>query len=227
MKKLWPMLLRKIKNIKNYFSSKEKAKKSPGNIRRDTKSGQMIENIINEFNLTKILEIGPWNGLGSTTTVIDILEDLNQDYSFISIESDKIFFKQAKKNLKKKLNRNIQLKLGRIIEIDELPNIENINFRDVGLIPENKEWFIQDLRRYKKVKNIYNQLPSNFDLVILDGGEFSTYPEFLKLYKNTKFIALDDTETYKQYDVLNFIKNNKDFKLISQISGFAIYQISS
>ena len=178
MKKLWPMLLRKIKNIKNYFSSKEKAKKSPGNIRRDTKSGQMIENIINEFNLTKILEIGTWNGLGSTTTVIDILEDLNQDYSFISIESDKIFFKQAKKNLKKKLNRNIQLKLGRIIEIDELPNIENINFRDVGLIPENKEWFIQDLRRYKKVKNIYNQLPSNFDLVILDGGEFSTYPEF-------------------------------------------------
>ena len=84
----------------------------------------------------------------------------------------------------------------------------------------------QDLRRYKKVKNIYNELPSEFDLVILDGGEFSTYPEFLKLYKKTKFIALDDTETYKQYDVLKFIKNNKGFKLVSETSGFAIYKVS-
>lgn len=220
------MLLRKIKNIKNYFSSKEKAKKSPGNIRRDTKSGRLIENVIYEHSLRKILEIGTWNGLGSTNTVIDILEDLNEDYSFISIESDKIFFEQAKKNLKKKMNKNIQLKLGRIIEIDELPDIENINFGEVGLIPKNKEWFIQDLRRYKKVKNIYNELPSEFDLVILDGGEFSTYPEFLKLYKKTKFIALDDTETYKQYDVLKFIKNNKGFKLVSETSGFAIYKVS-
>ena len=220
------MLLRKIKNIKNYFSSKEKAKKSPGNIRRDTKSGRLIENVIYEHSLRKILEIGTWNGLGSTNTVIDILEDLNEDYSFISIESDKIFFDQAKKNLKKKMNKNIQLKLGRIIEIDELPDIENINFGEVGLIPKNKEWFIQDLRRYKKVKNIYNELPSEFDLVILDGGEFSTYPEFLKLYKKTKFIALDDTETYKQYDVLKFIKNNSGFKLVSETSGFAIYKVS-
>ncbi len=220
------MLLRKIKNIKNYFSSKEKAKKSPGNIRRDTKSGRLIENVIYEHSLRKILEIGTWNGLGSTNTVIDILEDLNEDYSFISIESDKIFFEQAKKNLKKKMNKNIQLKLGRIIEIDELPDIENINFGEVGLIPQNKEWFIQDLRRYKKVKNIYNELPSEFDLVILDGGEFSTYPEFLKLYKKTKFIALDDTETYKQYDVLKFIKNNMGFKLVSETSGFAIYKVS-
>tara|TARA_B100001027_G_C16120024_1_gene264457 strand:- start:2 stop:667 length:666 start_codon:yes stop_codon:yes gene_type:complete len=220
------MLLRKIKNIKNYFSSKEKAKKSPGNIRRDTKSGQLIENVIYEHSLRKILEIGTWNGLGSTNTVIDILEDLNEDYSFISIESDKIFFDQAKKNLKKKMNKNIQLKLGRIIEIDELPDIENINFGEVGLIPQNKEWFIQDLRRYGKVENIYNELPSEFDLVILDGGEFSTYPEFLKLYKKTKFIALDDTETYKQYDVLKFIKNNSGFKLVSETSGFAIYKVS-
>ena len=220
------MLLRKIKNIKNYFSSKEKAKKSPGNIRRDTKSGRLIENVIYEHSLRKILEIGTWNGLGSTNTVIDILEDLNEDYSFISIESDKIFFEQAKKNLKKKMNKNIQLKLGRIIEIDELPDIENINFGEVGLIPQNKEWFIQDLRRYGKVENIYNELPSEFDLVILDGGEFSTYPEFLKLYKKTKFIALDDTETYKQYDVLKFIKNNSGFKLVSETSGFAIYKVS-
>ena len=47
------MLLRKIKNIKNYFSSKEKAKKSPGNIRRDTKSGQLIENVIYEHSIRK------------------------------------------------------------------------------------------------------------------------------------------------------------------------------
>ena len=60
--------------------------------------------------------------------------------------------------------------------------------------------------KIKKTKNIFHELPLQYDFILFDGGEFSTFPEFLKLWNKTKYFALDDTETYKQYDVLKFIE---------------------
>ena len=164
-------LIRFKKNIKNYISSKQKAKNAPGLIRRDTDSGKLIEKVILENSLINILDIGTWNGLGSTKTFIEILQDNFELYSLVSIETDKIFYKQAIKNLKHLLNSNIQLLLGRIVDIDELPKSSNIDFEAAGLIPDNVEWLIQDIRRYKKVENIFDNLPTKFDF-ILSGTHF-------------------------------------------------------
>ena len=87
-------LIRLKKNIKNYISSKQKAKNAPGLIRRDTESGKLIEKVIIENSLINILDIGTWNGLGSTKTFIEILQDNFELYSLVSIETDKIFYKQ-------------------------------------------------------------------------------------------------------------------------------------
>lgn len=217
---------RLIKNLKNFISSNHKAKNAPGLITRETESGKLIEKIIVENSLVNILDIGTWNGLGSTKTLIEVLHENFEKYSLVSIESDKIFFKQALKNLKHLINPNIQLLLGRIIEINELPKSSEIDFVAAGLIPENVEWLIQDIRRYKKVENIFDNLPNKFDFILFDGGEFSNYSEFLKLYKSTKFFALDDTNTYKQYEVLKYIdKNYKEFHLIDSLNTFSIYKV--
>ena len=219
-------LKRIIKNIKNYFSSIEKSKQSVGQINRDTKEGQMLERLIKQNKIAKVLEIGTWNGLGSTKTILEVLEENIEEYYFTSIESDKIFYNRAKKNLKDKLNKNVQILLGRIIEVEELPDIEDIDFEQFGFDPKNVEWYIQDLRRYKKIKNIYHLLPKEFDLIFLDGGEFSTYPEFLKLYKKTKFLCLDDTDKYKQFDVIKYINENQDtFEIYEEMAGFSVYKV--
>ena len=48
----------------------------------------------------------------------------------------------------------------------------------------------------------------------------------MKLYNKTKFLGLDDTNTYKQYNVLKFIeKNEKSFELIYQLPSFAIFKV--
>ena len=114
-------LIRLKKNIKNYIRSKQAAKNAPGLIRRDYESGKLIEKVIIENSLFNILDIGTWNGLGSTKTLIEVLQENFENYSLVSIETDKIFHKQALKNLKHLLNPSIQLLLGRIIEIDEFP----------------------------------------------------------------------------------------------------------
>jgi hypothetical protein len=219
-------LIRLKKNIKNYISSKQKAKNAPGLIRRDTESGKLIEKVILENSLVNILDIGTWNGLGSTKTLIEILKDNFESYSLVSIETDKIFYRQALKNLKHLLNPNTQLLLGRIIEIEELPESFDIDFEAAGLIPDNVEWLIQDIRRYKKVENIFDNLPTQFDFILFDGGEFSNYSEFLKLYKTTQYFGLDDTNTYKQYEVIKYIeKNFKEFQLINSLETFSVYKV--
>jgi hypothetical protein len=219
-------LTRLKKNIKNYISSKQKAKNAPGLIRRDTESGKLIEKVILENSLVNILDIGTWNGLGSTKTLIEILKDNFESYSLVSIETDKIFYRQALKNLKPLLNPSTQLLLGRIIEIDELPESFDIDFEAAGLIPDNVEWLIQDIRRYKKVENVFDSLPTQFDFILFDGGEFSNYSEFLKLYKTTQYFGLDDTNTYKQYEVIKYIeKNFKKFQLINSLETFSVYKV--
>ena len=84
-------LIRFKKNIKNYISSKQKAKNAPGLIRRDTESGKLIEKVILENSLINILDIGTWNGLGSTKTFIEILQDNFELYSLVQLKLIKYF----------------------------------------------------------------------------------------------------------------------------------------
>ena len=215
---------RMIINLRNTLRSYKLAKTNSGQMTADSDPGKLLIKVLTEYKLKNVLEIGTWNGLGSTKTIFDTLKKNNSEFSFISIESDKIFHKRAKKNFSKEKG-NIDLKLGRIIEIEDLPKIENIEFEKHGLVLENKEWYYQDLRRYKRIKNIFNQLPDDFDFILFDGGEFSTFPEFIKLYKKTKYFGLDDVKTYKQFEVLRYIESNKNqFQHILTIAGLSIYK---
>ena len=57
-------------------------------------------------------------------------------------------------------------------------------------------------------------------------GKFSNYSEFLKLYKRTKYFGLDDTNTYKQYEVIKYIENNfNEFQLENSLETFSIYKV--
>tara|TARA_B100000902_G_scaffold249357_1_gene235965 strand:- start:493 stop:1179 length:687 start_codon:yes stop_codon:yes gene_type:complete len=214
-----------IKNLRNYFRSRKLAKTSPGQITINSESGRLLHNFISNNEIVDILEIGTYNGLGTTKLILDAMKAKNTEFNFTSIESDKIFYKEAVKNLKSHSNL-VNIKLGRIIEINELPDIESIEFEKHGLTPANKEWYIQDLRRYKKIKNIFSELPNYFDFIVFDGGEFCTFQEFIKLSSKTKYFALDDINTYKQYEVLKYISENTSrFVLLENSSTLSIYKV--
>lgn len=219
--------LRILKNFRNYFRTKKLLGKNYGQINLKTKKGNLLFEFIKNNNFNSIFEIGTWNGLGSTTTIIEAIKITNLNVDFYSLETDKIAYKNAIKNLNKD-KAYVKLLYGRILEIDELPKLSDIDFEFFGYDPKNKEWYFQDIRRYKKTKNLLNKLPLDFDFILFDGGEFSTFPEFMKLWHKTKYFALDDVNTYKQYDVLKFIeKNKKNFELIEEITNFQIYKVTN
>ena len=159
--------------------------------------------------------------------ILNLIKSSKTSRSFHSVESDVLCSKAAKKNLKNDL-KYVNLILGRVHEIDDLNYVNKEIIFDYGYGEKEYEWFIQDLRRYKKIKNVTKQIPEEIDLLLLDGGEFSGYADFLSLYTRSKFIILDDVNSFKQHNVLNFInKNITDFKLIynsKNRGGVRIYQ---
>ena len=216
--------LRFVKNIRNYFRTKKIISISEGQIKIDTPPGKLLYNFIEKNDIKNVLEIGTWNGLGSTIVLYDALKGKGGKFSITSLETDKIAYKNAKKNLKNR--KEINLLLGRITEINEMPEPSSIDFIKHNLNPENIEWFYQDLRRYKKTKNVFELLDTDYDLILFDGGEFSTFAEFEKLYQRTKYFCLDDIDTYKQFEVMKYIdKNSKNFRLIETVEDLSIYQV--
>ena len=214
---------RQLLNVKNYFRTVKAVKQSEGQIKLESKVGIMLYDFIKNHEINDVLEIGTWNGRGSTKVLYESLKENKDVFTLTSIETDKIAYKSAKKYLS---GEKINLFLGRIIEISDLPNPKNIDYVKFGMNPNNIEWFIQDIRRYKKTKNIFKHINKKYDFILFDGGEFSTFPEFLKLYNQTKYFGLDDIFDYKQFEVLKHIKENKDsFKLITTTEDFSIYKI--
>ncbi len=217
--------LKILKKLRAFLKLRKNISSKRGQINQLNERGRLLNKFIVENKFSRILEIGTWNGLGSTLTIINANLVTNSIKEFTSIESNKTCYKKAKKNLKH-LNSNVDLLYGRIIEVNEMPPIESIDFEFFGFDPKNREWYFEDLKNYNKAPDLLPQISNNYDFILFDGGEFSTYAEFIKLWTRTSYFAIDDTQTYKQHEVLKFIKKNHErFSLIYELKDFHIYKV--
>lgn len=186
-----------------------------GQINLDSNAGKAIEKISNLEKIKSIVEIGTWNGLGSTSCVISGIK--NKKYcNFISLESDENFYKQALSN---NLNNNVQIIYGSIVgedclDVDQLTGDEPI-------------WLNEDIKNYSKCPNVLSSIPNKIDFLILDGGEFSTRGEFLALKDRSDIIFLDDTRIRKNNKNYNELINDNSFIVIedhfNDRNGWAIF----
>jgi predicted O-methyltransferase YrrM len=84
-----------------------------------------------------------------------------------------------------------------------------------------------DIENCASCDNVEDKLPSSIDVVLLDGGPFSTMTEFLKLMDRTSVFILDDIHTPKTYFVNEALDHNPNWEVIikndKDRSGFAVY----
>jgi hypothetical protein len=157
-----------------------------GQINLHTHPGMKINEISRLEEVNTIVEIGTWNGAGSTACVIAGIKN-KPNAKFYSLECDEQQYNLATSIVDKA--ENVHLLLGKIVEDTEL-DIENLSAAEVG-------WLAGDREALSKVPNVLEQLPETIDFLILDGGEFSTKAEFEKLKDRSKYIFLDDTAIRK------------------------------
>jgi len=191
-----------------------------GQINRGQDLGEHIYSLALDINNKQFLEIGTWNGQGSTKCFIDALVTRTDDYMFISLESEKGFFESATAFHQSVLGDQIQIIHGKIIESNEVisQNLNNVQ----------EQWLSADLNNYSSCPNVIDMiLEYQYDVVLLDGGEFSTYAEFLKLKEITKTLILDDINELKNQKVLQVLNNDSRWQaeiISNDRNGFAIYR---
>ena len=185
-----------------------------GQIDEDTFS-QMIESYASNYKYKTFLEIGTWNGLGSTKHFVKTLSKRNDDFIFYSLECNSDKASQAKE-----LYQNVP-KIHILNEV--IWNEEPDDFYDI--FPQckthdlYKKWNDVDMINMKKCDLFLNRpnLPKMFDVLLLDGGEFTTYYEFQMLKNRCKILMLDDIYTDKCKLIVEDIKKNNDvWKIIHE-----------
>jgi hypothetical protein len=176
-----------------------------GQILENSLFDDFINKTIEEYSPKNIVEIGTWRGLGSTKRIIDAIINNDLDSNFISLETNKVFYDEAKQNLKEYINY-VNLIYGRIIEIIDVKNFvlsQQLNHQEQG-------WLNEDIANFAMAPNVLSSIPEEIDFLLLDGGEFSTYSEWLKLKDRSKIIALDDTNTTKCRKIKQEILSEKN-----------------
>jgi len=192
-----------------------------GQINRGSSLGEYIYNISSRDEVNSIVEIGTWNGCGSTRCVIDAIK--GKDKQLTTIELCPSQYVEAVKNVGEYADSlsNIKMLNGSII------NYEDAFWFDHSEEGVNAEWLKVDMNLLKVADNVLGEVPSEIGFLILDGGEYTTYPEYCILKDRSKIICLDDTKTFKCTKILAEICREKGLQplvISDERNGFAIFE---
>jgi hypothetical protein len=187
-----------------------------GQINMNTKFGYLIYNIAKNKNFKTYLEVGTWNGLGSTKCFIEGFKERNDDFKFYSLECNADKSKFAA-DLYKDIH-NVYILNQTLLTEDDYKDAEKV-FPNMA-----KNWYKNDMDNIKTCNNFEIK---NVDVVLLDGGEYTTYFEFQKIRDKCNIIMLDDTNTDKCSQIVIELKNDTNWKLMvedNEHNGFAIFK---
>lgn len=195
-----------------------------GQITLDTFLGSFLKDICEKnADIKTVVEIGTWDGMGSTECIIQGLGNSNKSgIKFISLESNLSMYQGAVKVWENKLPEWVSLIHGRIVDEKDMDS-NNLN-------SDEKNWFQHDLASMKTCQNVFEIIPNQIDLLLLDGGEFSTESEFKKLASRSKIIIVDDTEARKSRAIKASVISSPDkykiiFNLPEMRNGILAFEI--
>ena len=193
-----------------------------GQIKYDSPMGQLIASYAQDLRFKNYLEIGTWNGGGSTYCFAKGFESRSDPFYFMTLEVNKELYDIAKEKYKDV--PYIHLEHGSILTNDEIDNINKILeiFESVNI-----EWLKDDVR------NIFGSSHIEFvenipEVVLLDGSEYLTYFEYKRLLNTTKVFILDDINTEKCKKIVEELDANKEWvvkhKVVCERNGWAAYE---
>jgi hypothetical protein len=172
----------------------------------------IIDDLCDDVSNSTFLEIGTWNGLGSTRLFVSSLTKRTDSWSFYSLEAN-----CDKSNDARKLYQGVK----NVYILNEVITHDYSNIHDI--FPELLTNSTYNYWNYVDVENLKNcelflerkELPELFDVVFLDGGEFTTYNEFHILKNKCKYMILDDVNTCKCARIAQEIRDSpNEWKIV-------------
>jgi len=205
-----------------------------GEINTYDEFGQVIIDTIKKYNLQTILEIGSWDGTGSTRCFIEGLKKLKSPKLYC-IELRKDRFEMLKENTKE----YPWIECYNTSTISE-KTLSHKNFDEIWDSPYNKlketnksvvsKWFEDDIKIIKTFNEGYLDNDKKFyDGVLIDGGEFSGYSEYKLVKDKTNVLFLDDYySAFKTNQVARELINSPEWEVIAGSkyfrNGYAVFK---
>jgi hypothetical protein len=192
------------------------SQKHIGQINRGTLIGDMIYNLVQDTQWKNFLEVGTWNGLGSTKCIFEGLNQRTNDksYKFWSLECNSEKSEVARSHYKEE---NVFI-LNEVL-FNKIPEDIYENFPILKENAEFKKWFEIDMgNMYDKPLFLERKdIPEIFDFVLLDGGDFTTYHEFMLLKEKFNTIIIYAINTNKGSLIKQYLVQNSDkYKIIME-----------
>ena len=172
----------------------------PGQINLDTEFGQQLRALAENPRYRVFCEVGTWNGEGSTVCLAEGMRD-RKDASLISLEANYLHWVLAKRFWQDKpttfklylLHARLGERMMSDKEVTEHPLFEKIK-------EHYALYYTQDAQDFKTARLLHLRA---CDVVLLDGGEFSSYADWKAIEPLCpRVVALDDVDVVKNCDVL-------------------------
>ena len=199
---------------------------------RGTGFGAVITQIMSRSDgPKKWIEVGAWNGNGTTLCLLDGLRlRVEKDsVEILSYEADPFLYKIAAENLQNHPYNDFFFRLvyGRIPSTGPFPTESEIPESEKG---EGSHFFLN----YEREKAIFQAapqiaLPFVPDAVILDGGEYTGRFDWDCLDKSgLSYVFLDDVGVYKHKQIYEALLQSSEWKLYceekEELNGWAVFQ---
>ena len=190
--------------------------KNKGQICNDAFSNEIAKHASNQQYKT-FLEIGTWNGLGSTRAFSIGFAKRTDDYVFYSLECNRDKALDAGRLYARNDKMHI---LNEVIWNEEPSDFYKI-FPQCLTNSMYKHWNTVDIVNMKRCELFLERpgLPDVFDVILLDGGQFTTYHEFQLLKNRCRILMLDDTNVDKCKLVAQEIESDPSWRVVKKAPG--------
>lgn len=203
----------------------------------------LLKQLASKGDIKTVLEIGASSGEGSTEALTTGLKN-NPNYPKVylfTLEVSKPRFQALKDRYKdehtvKPFNMS-SVSIDDFAPEDEVKDFytnhkTNLNQyqleRVLGWLKQDIDYLQRHAIKQDGIKNIKQDfLIGNFDLVLIDGSEFTGKAELDKVY-GAKYIALDDINAFKNFHNYQRLKSDPDYDVIAENlrcrNGFAVFR---
>lgn len=198
--------------------------------------GYNIFQMVVRFDLRQNLEIGSWDGEGSTRCFVEAMKLLPQPKSLHCVEIVPEKFKTLKE-------RYADLDFVHCFNGSSICYADLLykDFEEIWNSPHNKlktsnysketvrGWFDRDIQTIKESTSLLSaDMDMQYDSVLIDGSEFTGYSEFQLLKNKTRVFFLDDVhKAFKCNEIYHKLKTDPDWYLLLELpnarNGAAIF----
>jgi len=171
-----------------------------GQINMYTPIGKVLFDLIEQdTSIKSILDVGSWNGLGTTLCCVlgATARLVYKPVYIIAVEANPEFFEKGKQAWEKRPGKEmIFFYKGRIAESMMTDAEIRAHSTFDGLKPHYDLWYKSDIKHFNESQRL--ELNGQIDLAILDGGEYCGFQDYMAVLKcNPKYLVLDDYKTMK------------------------------